>query len=165
MDIDVFYRNGDASFGVDGNKNFVEEFSWPMINASGPEQEALSSYRKQLTPKMKSDCAALATLLSQVKSEIEIATAGKIAAKSSEKKKIEQKIAGLEKAKNEIQAAYNSGKCDAKIAQKDQDALYAALGVGKGPDVAKVGTYLIVGGIGVVALAVGVILYRKFRKK
>lgn len=186
MDIDSFFTDGDLSFGMDGSspkfKNFTGagknvsrgpkygeyEFSkYPEYgftddiysNATGSSRlnQPTEWYVKKLSDADKKDCNKLQGVMDNIAKDIDTNNKKMATAKRGERRVLEEYNKGLELAGKKVLELMNAANCT--IVQ--QAEFNKALGVAGSPSKSsKVVLYV---GIGVAALALGVVLYKKFK--
>jgi|APGre2960657423_1045063.scaffolds.fasta_scaffold05695_5 hypothetical protein len=187
MDIDSFFTNGDLSFGMDGAspkfKNFAGtgqnvsrgpkygEFEFNRYpedgfaddiyaNATGTSrlEQPTEWYLSKLTEADKKNCNKLQGVMDSISKDIENNNKKIASAKKGEKRVLADYNKGLEVAGQRVLEFMNAANC----AIIKQDEFNKALGAaGAASKSSKVILYV---GIGVAALALGIVLYKKFKK-
>lgn len=157
------YPNQDVSGGFVG---FVKQFDYPnqevdngFLNLTAEGNAAKSSYTSRLTVKTRKDCAFLANMEQQIKSEINTTQAMLVGTKkAADKRKIQAKIDGLKAALVETRKAQDSASC---ASGADISGLIENISNEKSDKNVKIAIW---GSVGLVAAVTLVIIIRKFYK-
>lgn len=188
MDIDSFFTDGDLSFGMDGAspkfKNFVGtgqnvsrgpkygeyEFNkYPEYgftddiysNTTGPTSRLMQPsewYWSKLSDSDKTDCKKLQSVMDSIAKDIDTNNKKIAGAKKSERRVLEEYNKGLELVGKNVLELMNKANCTLVQKEEFNKALNQAATPSKS---SKVVLYV---GIGVAALALGVVFYKKFVK-
>jgi hypothetical protein len=186
MDIDDFFTNGDLSFGMDGAsptfKNFnggknvsrgpkYGEFEFNKYpeygftddiysNATGTSRlnQPTEWYVTKLSEADKKNCNKLQGIMDSIAKDIENNNQKIAKAKRGERRVLEEYNKGLELAGKKVLEFMNAANCTLVQQAEFNNALGVA---GSASKSSKVVLYV---GIGVAALALGVVLYKKFKK-
>jgi hypothetical protein len=175
MEIDVFFKNDDMSFGFTGEQSprsdeysFSDkvEFGFPNVDysyADGSKQtEAYGWSIGGLKEEDKSNCEVLKATIAAIEDAI---TADKRAMVGAKKAKLQAYIDGRTRALNELKAFYDKSQCELKFAQKAEEDFQSQLNkiLGAKSD-SKIGTYVLIGGIVVAVSVLGFFIYRRYKK-
>jgi hypothetical protein len=187
MDIDDFFTNGDLSFGMDGEtpkfKNFAGtgqnvsrgpkygEFQFNKYpeygftddiysNATGTSRlnQPTEWYVSKLSEADKKNCNKLQGIMDSISKDIDNNNQKIAKAKRGERRVLEEYNKGLELAGKKVLEFMNAANCT--LVQ--QEEFNKALGAAGAPS--KSSKVILYVGIGVAALALGVVLYKKFKK-
>jgi hypothetical protein len=187
MDIDDFFTNGDLSFGMDGEtpkfKNFAGtgqnvsrgpkygEFQFNKYpeygftddiysNATGTSRlnQPTEWYVSKLSEADKKNCNKLQGIMDSISKDIDNNNQKIAKAKRGERRVLEEYNKGLELAGKKVLEFMNAANCTLVQQTEFNNALGAA---GSASKSSKVVLYV---GIGVATLALGVVLYKKFKK-
>jgi hypothetical protein len=186
MDIDSFFTDGDLSFGMDGAspkfKNFAGtgqnvsrgpkygEFQFNKYpeygftddiysNATGGSRlnQPTEWYVSKLSEADKKDCKKLQGIMDSISKDIDNNNKKIAKVKRGERRVLEEYNKGLELAGKRVLELMNAANCTLVQQEEFNKALGAAGAPSKS---SKVVLYV---GIGVAALALGVVLYKKFK--
>jgi hypothetical protein len=187
MDIDSFFTDGDLSFGMDGAspkfKNFAGtgqnvsrgpkygEFEFNRYPEDGFTDDIYSNatgtsrlnqptewYVTKLSEADKKDCNKLQGIMDSISKDIANNNQKIAKAKRGERRVLEEYNKGLELAGKKVLEFMNAANCTLVQQAEFNNALGAA---GAASKTSKVILYV---GIGVAALALGIVLYKKFKK-
>lgn len=187
MDIDSFFTDGDLSFGMDGAspkfKNFAgtgqnvsrgpkyNEYEFNRYPEDGFTDDIYASatgtsrlnqptdwYVSKLSEADKKDCNKLQGIMDSISKDIENNNQKIAKAKGGERRVLEEYNKGLELAGKKVLEFMNAANCT--IVQ--QAEFNKALGAAGAPS--KSSKVILYVGIGVAALALGIVLYKKFKK-
>lgn len=178
MEIDVFFKNNDMSFGFTGEKSprtddysFANkvEYGFPDVDysyADGSKQsEAYGWSVGGLTESDKTNCQVLKKTISAIEDAITQDRKAMLGAKKDKKEQLQAYIDGRTKALNEVKALYDKSQCELKEEQQAESDFNAKLNQVLGaPSNSKMGTYVLVGGIVVVVGVLGFFIYRRYKK-
>ena len=186
MDIDSFFTDGDLSFGMDGsspnfknltgtgqnvsrgpkygeyefNKNPEYGFTDDIYsNATGTSRlnQPTEWYVNKLSDADKKDCNKLQGVMDNIAKDVDTNNKKMATAKRGERRVLEEYNKGLELAGKKVLELMNAANCT--VVQ--QAEFNKALGVAGSPS--KSSKVILYVGIGVAALALGVVLYKKFK--
>jgi hypothetical protein len=178
MEIDVFFKNDDMSFGFTGEQSprsdeysFSDkvEFGFPNVDysyADGSKQnEAYGWSIGGLKEEDKSNCEVLKATIAAIEDAITADKRAMVGAKKAKKEQLQAYIDGRTRALNELKAFYDKSQCELKFAQKAEEDFQSQLNkiLGAKSD-SKVGMYVLIGGVVVAVGVLGFFIYRRYKK-
>lgn len=187
MDQDIFF-NGEPSLQQEtvgfvrqfeypdpngaGFENFVEQFKWPnqnvsdaFVNASAAESNSYSGFTRDLNARNSKDCEYLTSLMGRIDTELSRLGAARIAAKTKERKEIDENIAGVKRAKTQVESLISKNSCEKVLAQQQQEGLMKQIQQATGGKEDNTVRYMIFGGVALMVLITGIIVFRKLNAR
>lgn len=178
MEIDVFFKNDDMSFGFTGEKSprtdeysFSDkvEYGFPDVDYSysdgSKQSEAYGWSIGGLKTEDRSNCDVLKATITAIEDAITADKRAMVGAKKDKKEQLQAYIDGRTRALNEVRALYDKEQCELKYAKKEEEDFQAQLNkiLGAKSD-SKIGTYVLIGGIVVAVGVLGFFIYRRYKK-
>lgn len=188
MEIDVFYKNDDLSFGFDGNGasrddyNFAKkaQYGFPDVDYSyatgisaygeGYPQPSWGATQKEAYKRLwvgwkssyKKDCQKIQEYIDGVNKQMDADKLKKANAGDAEARVMSRYIEGNQYALDELNGFAKEAQCELKRAEAEQNAFQKSLEAIKSQDTSSpLGKWLIGGSIVLVLGVIGFIVYKK----